>query len=131
MVSVPNSTMATTPVINYSVNPTRRINVTFSIAYEEDVNDALDAVRAVVEAEERRDQGQGVTIYVSDVREYAIDITALFHVPRANWFDVLQDFRPKVLHEFRRRGMELAVPVHKTVHLGQLPQPRGMVESPE
>lgn len=125
VVSIPNSTMATTPVINYSINPTRRINVTFSITYEEDIDNALDAVRAVIEAEDRYDRDQGVTIYVSDVREYAIDITALFHVPRSDWFAVLQDFRPQVLHEFRRRRVELAVPVRKTVHLGQVPQPRG------
>jgi small conductance mechanosensitive channel len=122
VVSIPNSTMATTPVINYSIHPTRRINVTFSIAYEEDVEDALDAVRTIIEAEDRRDQDKGVTIYVSDVREYAIDVTALFHVPRDDWFAVLQDFRPKVLQEFRRRKVELAVPVRKTVYLGQLPR---------
>jgi small conductance mechanosensitive channel len=123
VVSIPNSTMAITPVINYSVNPTRRVNVTFSIAYEEDVDNALDVVRTVIGAEERRDQDQEATIYVSDVREYAIDITALFHVPRADWFAVLKGFRPRVLAEFRRRGVELAVPVRKNVYLGEVPQP--------
>jgi len=125
VVSIPNSTMATTPVINYSVNPTRRVNVTFSIAYEEDVDNALDGVRAVIEVEERRDQDQEPIIYVSDVREYAIDITALFHVPQDDWFAVLKSFRPKVLAEFRRRGVELAVPVRKNIYLGQVPQPEG------
>lgn len=122
VVSIPNSIMATTPVINYSINPTRRVNVTFSIAYEEDIDNALDAVRTVVEAEDRRSQDKGITIYVSDVREYAIDITALFHVPNADWFSVLMDFRPQVLVEFRRRDVELAVPVRKTVYLGETPQ---------
>jgi len=121
VVSIPNNTMAITPVINYSVNPTRRVNVTFSIAYEEDVEDALDAVRAVIETEDRRKQGEGINVYVSDVREYTIEITALFHVPRDDWFSVLQDFRPKVLAEFRRRGVELAVPMRKNLYVGQLP----------
>jgi small conductance mechanosensitive channel len=123
VVSIPNSTMATTPVINYSVNPTRRVNVIFSIAYEEDVDNALDVVRTVIETEERRDQDQEATIYVSDLREYAIDVTALFHVPRADWFAVVKDFRPRVLAEFRRRGVELAVPVRKNIYLGEVPQP--------
>ena len=130
VVSIPNNTMAITPVINYSVNPTRRVNVTLSIAYEEDVDDALDAVQAVVEAEDRRKQGEGINVYVSDVREYAIDITALFHVPRDDWFSVLQDFRPRVLAEFRRRGVELAVPMRKNLYVGQLP-PRMRPGEPE
>ena len=123
VVSIPNSTMATTPVINYSINPTRRVNVIFSIAYEEDVDDALDAIHTVIEAEDRRDQDKGGTVYVSDVREYAIDITALFHVSRTEWFAVVKDFRPSVLNEFRRRHVELAVPVRKNVYVGQVPPP--------
>lgn len=123
VVSIPNSTVATTPVINYSVNPTRRVNVTFPVAYEEDMDNALDAVRAVIEGEERREKDQGVNVYVSDVRESAVDITALFHVPNDDWFAVLMDFRPKVLTEFRRRGVELAVPVRKTFYVGDMPQP--------
>jgi small conductance mechanosensitive channel len=123
VVSIPNSTMATTPVINYSVNPTRRVNVTFSIAYEEDIDEALAAVQAVIEAEDRRDQDQSVNVYVSDVREYAVDVTALFPVPSADWFSVLKEFRPKVLAEFRRRGVELAVPIRKNLYVGQMPPP--------
>ena len=123
VVSIPNSTMATTPVINYTVNLTRRVDVTFSIAYEEDVDNALNAVRTVIEAEDRRSQDTSVYVYVSDVREYAIDVRALFHVPSQDWFSVLMDFRLKVLGEFRRRGVELAVPVRKTLYLGEIPRP--------
>lgn len=122
VVSIPNSTVATTPVINYSVNPTRRVNVTFAVAYEEDVDNALDAVRTVIESESRRSPDNGVNVYVSDVRESAIDITALFHVPNDDWFSVFMDFRPKVLAEFRRRHVELAVPVRKTFYVGDGPQ---------
>jgi small conductance mechanosensitive channel len=91
VVSIPNSTMATTPVINYTVNPTRRVDVTFSIAYEEDVDNALNAVRTVIEAEDRRSHDMSVYVYVSDVREYAIDVRTLFHVPSQDWFSVLMD----------------------------------------
>jgi small conductance mechanosensitive channel len=131
VVTIPNSTMATTPVVNYSVNPTRRVDVTFSIAYEEDVDNALDAVRTVIEAEARRDQDKGVTVYVSDVREYAIDIRAFFHVPNDEWFSVFMDIRPKILAEFRQRGVELAVPVHKNVYLGRIPRFVGREEMGE
>jgi small conductance mechanosensitive channel len=121
VVNIPNNTLATTPVINYSVNPTRRVNVTFSIAYKEDLDNAMAAVRNVIEAEERRDVDKGINVYISDVREYAVDITALFSVPNDDWFSVVTDFRPKVLAEFRRRGVELAVPVRKTFYVGEAP----------
>ncbi len=125
VVSIPNSTMATEAVINYSINPTRRIDVTFSIAYEEDINNALDAVRTIVEAEKRWLPDKGINVYVSDVREYAIDVRTLFHVPAADWFSVLMDFRLAVLGEFQRREVELAVPVRKTVYVGEIPRTAG------
>jgi small conductance mechanosensitive channel len=131
VVSIPNSAVATTPVINYSVNPTRRVDVTFSIAYEGDVDNALDAMQAVIEAEDRCIQDKGVNVYVSNVREYAIDVRALFHVSNDDWFSVLKDFRPKVLVEFRRRNVELAVPVRKTVYLSEMPLLPGKGEMAE
>jgi small conductance mechanosensitive channel len=121
VVTIPNSTVATTPVINYSVNPTRRVDVTFSIAYQEDVEAALETVRSVIEAETRRAPDTSINVYVSDVREYAVDVRALFHVPNDDWFAVLMDFRLKVFYEFRRRGVEPAVPVRKNVYVGLVP----------
>lgn len=121
VVTIPNSTVATTPVINYSVNPTRRVDVTFSIAYQEDMEAALETVRNVIEAEARRAPDTSINVYISDVREYAVDIRALFHVPNDDWFAVLMDFRLKALYEFRRRSVELAVPVRKNVYVGLAP----------
>ena len=122
IVAIPNSTMATTPVINYSINPTRRVDVTFPIAYEEDIDNAMDALRTVIEAEERRIPDRDITVYVSDVRESVIDVRAMFHVLRADWFNVVKVLRPKVLLEFRKRNVELAVPVNRTIYLGEMPQ---------
>lgn len=121
VVTIPNSTVATTPVINYSINPTRRVDVTFSIAYQEDLEAALDAVRSTIEAEERRAPDTSINVYVSNVREYAIDIRALFHVPNDDWFSVVMDIRLKALCEFRNRNVELAVPVRKNVYVGLVP----------
>ena len=59
------------------------------------------------------------------MREYVIDIRALFHVPNGDWFSVVTDIRPSILAEFRRRGVELAVPVRKNIYLGELFQPVG------
>jgi len=121
VVTIPNSSVATTPVINYSINPTRRVDVTFSIAYQEDLEAALDAVRSAIESEARRAPDTSINVYVSDVREYAIDIRALFHVPNDDWFSVVMDIRLKVLCEFRNREVELAVPVRKNVYVGLVP----------
>jgi len=121
VVTIPNSTMAVTPVVNYTVNPTRRIKLVFSIAYGEDIDTAIQALRDVIEAEERHIQDKGVDVYVSNVREYAIELTASFHAPNADWFAASIDTRRGVLAEFQRCNIALAVPVRKTFYMGQIP----------
>lgn len=125
VVSIPNSTMATTPVVNYTVNPTRRLKLAFSIAYGEDIDKALGAIRKTIEAEKRRVQDQEIYVYVSDVREYAVDITALFYAPNTAWFDISMDIRRDVLGELRRQRVTLAVPVRKTFYVGDTPEEWG------
>lgn len=122
VVTIPNSTMATTPVVNYTVNPTRRVKLAFSIAYEEDIDKALQAIRDTIEGEERRVKDEGINVYVSDVREYAIDITAQFYAPNEDWFAISMDIRRQILAEFKRRNVSLAVPVRKTFYVGQAPE---------
>ncbi len=126
VVIIPNSTLATTPVINYTVNPHRRIDLLLSIAYGEDVSKALETLQEVIEAEERRVEGKDINVYVSDVREYAIDIRAFFPVPNDDWFAVTKEIRQKALAEFRRHNIALAVPVRKTFYAGQVPPELGV-----
>ncbi len=115
VVTIPNSLLATEPVINYSANAERRVNLTISIASENDLQAAMTILRDLVEAEPRRVAEKEPTIYVSDVHDHAIDITVLFHTPSADWFAVSSDYRRAVAEAFKQNRVELAVPVYKCV----------------
>ncbi|NIO72105.1 MAG: mechanosensitive ion channel, partial [Anaerolineae bacterium] len=45
VVSMPNSTVATTPIVNYSINEERRVNLTVAISQETDLRAAIEALR--------------------------------------------------------------------------------------
>jgi len=116
VVTMPNQILATTPVINYTVNAVRRANVTVSVLSNTDLGQALAVLRAVGEAEERRVKDRDVQVFVSDVREYVIDLTLQCYFPNDVWFAARNDLRRAVVEEFKRRGLELAVPVRKNLY---------------
>jgi len=117
VVSMPNSTVATTPIVNYSTNEERRVNLNVAISQETDLRAAIETLRQLVEGEERRVPEKDVSLYVSDVRDRAIVLTVLFYTPTASWFDTTNDFRRSIVEEFERRGLALAMPVYKSYNV--------------
>lgn len=115
VVTIPNQIVATTPVINYTVNALRRAEITISLLDDTDLEQAVEAMRTVAEAEERRVKDEQVQIFVSDVREYVIDLTLQCFLPNDVWFTAQNDLRRAVIEEFKRRGLEFAVPVRKNL----------------
>ena len=117
LVSMPNSTVATTPIVNYSINEERRVNLTVAISQETDLRAAIEALRELAEGEERRVPEKDITLYVSDLSEGAIALTIMFYTSNASWFTVTNDFRRSIAEEFERRGLQLAMPVYKSYNV--------------
>jgi small conductance mechanosensitive channel len=117
VVSMPNSTVATTPIVNYSANEERRVNLTVSISQETDLRAAIETLRQLAEGEERRVLEKDISLYVSDVSDGAITLTIMFYIPTASWFTVTNDFRRSIVEEFKRQGLELAMPVYTSYNI--------------
>ena len=117
VVSMPNSTVATTPIVNYSINEERRVNLNVAISQETDLRAAIETLRQLAEGEERRVPEKDISLYVSDVSDGAIVLTVLFYTPAASWFDTSNDLRQSIVEEFERRGLELAMPVYKSYNV--------------
>ena len=117
VVSMPNSTVATTPIVNYSTNEERRVNLTVAISQETDLRAAIETLRELAEGEERRVPEKDISLYVSDVSDGAIALTVMFYTPAASWFATTNDLRRSIVEEFERRGLELAMPVYKSYNV--------------
>jgi small-conductance mechanosensitive channel len=117
VVSMPNSTVATTPTVNYSTNQERRVNLTVPISQETDLRAAIETLRELAEGEERRVPEKDTTLYVSDLSDGTIALTVMFYTPNALWFATTNDFRQSIVEEFKRRGLELAMPVYKSYNV--------------
>lgn len=117
VVSMPNSTVATTPIVNYTINKERRVNLTVPISQETDLRAAIETLRQLTEGEERRVPEKDISLYVSDISDGTIALTVMFYTPAALWFATTNDLRRSIVEEFERRGLELAMPVYRSYNV--------------
>jgi small conductance mechanosensitive channel len=114
VVTIPNNKMATEPTTNYTVATIRRMEIIVSVPKDSDLSPALQVLHDVAQSEDRLEEDKDITLLVDGIGDYAVDLKLRCHVPQELWEQVRSDLRRRIVEEFQRRGLELAVPVSKT-----------------
>ena len=115
LLTMPNTMFITKPIINYSITKKRRIEVTVAIANENDVDKALSFLRKAAESHEHTIQTENIEVVMTDVKDYAVDITLRFWVPRSNLRSSTSFVLKEITNIFKANNVELAVPLRKYV----------------
>jgi small conductance mechanosensitive channel len=71
---VPNGQVWGSAIKNFSTNSKRRLDLVIGIAYKDDINKAIAAIRSVVEAESRADADPAPLIAVSELSDSSVDL---------------------------------------------------------
>jgi small conductance mechanosensitive channel len=116
LVYIPNSVVAVEPMTNYSLAQDRRVNFIVSIANDAEVGQALKIINRVLEEEPRLLPERPQVVLVSDVREYAIDISVTAYTSSDALLAVTSELQQQVLAALHANQIELAVPVRKNVY---------------
>lgn len=114
-VTLPNSKFIDNSIVNYSANPTRRVEAKVAILHDSDATKAMAILREVADAYAARDKTRGIDVRVAELRESAIVLELWFWVPAASLFDALTHAFVDTTRRFQEAGIELAVPVRKSI----------------
>ena len=115
-VTVPNSQLWDSAITNYSRLPTRMINFTVGIGYDDDVDHAQAVLRELVEGDERVLPYPAPQIIVTNLNSSSVDITIRCWLPRTEFWGYLWDLTKGV--KLRLDGASIAIPYPQTdVHL--------------
>ena len=112
---LPNTLLTTKPVINYSAAINRRIEITVAIANETDVEKALKLLRKAAEEHNKTVPSEDVNVVLIDVKDYAVDLTLRFWVPKSSLRSSTSEVLKKIHESFKENNIELAVPLRKYV----------------
>lgn len=116
-VYVPNGALSSGTVVNYSANPLRRVDLTFSVEYGIDVNMVRNVLLGVASLDDRILREPTPFVALAELSDSSIDFVVRLWVDAANYWDVFFDMKENVYAEFNKQGISFPFP-QLTVHQG-------------
>lgn len=107
---VPNSTISSGIINNYSQSATRRVDWNVTISYGDDVEAARRAMMAMMSEDKRIKQDPAPVVYVSSLGESAVNLAVRAWVDNADYWDVFFALNERIYNELPEHGLHFPFP---------------------
>ncbi|SPH16723.1 Small-conductance mechanosensitive channel [Defluviimonas aquaemixtae] len=114
-VIVPNGDIWSNKITNYSVNPTRRVDLTFGVAYDSDLKKVERVLHDVIASDERIHAEPEPFVKVTNLGDSSVDFTVRVWVDRGDWWDTTCDLKRVVKDRFDAEGIDIPFPTRHLV----------------
>ena len=115
-VIIPNSKITDGNITNFSANPTRRIELTFGIGYDDDLKATKKLLQKLVKADKRILKEPEPFVAVSELADSSVNFIVRVWVERADFGAVKHDLLEKVKLEFDKAGISIPYP-QQDIHI--------------
>ena len=115
---IPNSTIMGSAITNVSAHPTRRIDMTLGVGYDDDLNKAKQIIEDLLAADERVLKDPVATIAVAKLGDSSVEFVIRPWVNSADYWAVKFDFTKAVKEKFDSEGISIPYP-QSDVHVFQ------------
>ncbi len=116
VITIPNGVMANTAITDVAVNPDRRVDFTFGIAYESDLRKAMEIIREVLLNAPGMIRPEDIKVYVNAWKDSSIELGAWLWIDRTRYFDAVWTVNEQVKLRFDEEGIRIPFP-QMDVHL--------------
>ncbi len=119
----PNSQIWNTQIQNFSRNLQRRLDLTFSVSYGDDINKAFKTIEGVLKKEKRLvpTSGKEPILFVTNLGASSVDITARFWVETGDYWQVKWDVTKAVKEALDKDGITIPFPTQRVEYAGDAP----------
>ncbi len=115
-ISIPNSDVIGSSVTNYSAEPMRRVDMTFSASYDEPTEKVKAAIMEVIRADSRIVDSPAPFVALNAYNESTVEYVVRVWVKNADYWDVHFMLNEQVRESFARNGVKMSYP-HMNVHV--------------
>lgn len=115
LISIPNSTMVSSQIVNYATTGSRRVDIKVSASYDSDIETVLKALRKAASVPQRLDN-EDIFCAVTSYGENAINYEVRLWTATENYWDVYFVVTRRIKSEFDAAGIQMTYP-HLNVHL--------------
>ncbi|APF20704.1 MscS Mechanosensitive ion channel [Caldithrix abyssi DSM 13497] len=116
---IPNAALSNGNITNYSIEPTRRVDMTFGIGYNDDLKKAKQILTEMVEKDERILKEPAPTVALAELGDSSVNFAVRVWVKQEDFWNVYYDFQENVKLTFDAQGISIPYPQHD-VHLYQV-----------
>lgn len=116
---VPNGPVANNSIVNYSTEPTRRVDMVFGISYDDDIDKARSIIAQLISNETRRLKEPDYQILVSELADSSVNFSVRVWVNSSDYWGVYFDMQESVKKAFDEAGVSIPYP-HSDVYLHQV-----------
>ncbi len=116
MVIIPNGSLSTSPINNYSKESTRRVDWTFGVAYGTDFDHAKKVIEDELAKHPMVLQEQGLFVVLSAFADSSVNITVKVWCNAPDYFSLLFDINENIYKRFAAEGIQFPFP-QVDVHL--------------
>ena len=109
-VIVPNGAIISGNITNYSARPTRRVDMVFSVSYDDDLRKARQILEEIVAADERILKEPAPVIAVGALAESSINFLVRPWAKTEDYWKLLWDTTETVKHRFDEAGISIPFP---------------------
>ncbi len=116
VILIPNSTIASGNITNFSKKETRRVDFTFGIGYDDDLKKAKATLQEIIDADARILKDPAPFIGVGELGDSSVNFTVRVWVKASDYWGVHFDTTEKVKLTFDEKGISIPYP-QMDVHL--------------
>ena len=107
---VPNSRMTSEVITNYTAQKERRLDLSYSVAYDTDLKLAKKVLSDLIQGDERCLQDPAPIIAVGNYQDSAIELVVRVWVSGDLYWDLYYDMQERVKEAFDENGIEIPFP---------------------
>ena len=112
-VMLPNTLIWGNPIINYSRNQTRRLDMMLGVRYDDDLEAALQALQALVDHHDIVLPDPPPQVTVMEYRESTIMVNIRVWAPADKYWDLYWDLYRQAPQVLRRAGLRTPIPLRE------------------
>lgn len=110
---LPNSQIWNQSITNFTRNPTRRVEITVGIDYEDGIERARQALLDIAAADPRILAQPEPTVHVAVLNASSVDLTLWCWAPTAEWFAAQNALRRLTKERFDAEGLKIPFPQYE------------------
>lgn len=117
-VILPNAPLSSGAMVNYSIEPQRRVDFVFGIGYNDDIDKAKSILQSLLDADQRvlKGDNRDYFIAVSELADSSVNLVVRAWVESSDYWGVFFDTTENVKKEFDAQSISIPYP-QTDVHL--------------